>query len=502
MIPIDACSIGPMRLPKLLPLCRRHWALLTVLGLAVALRLAAALAYRPALVFPDSWAYLGAAYNGSPVGLLPDKPSGYPLLLDLLALPGRSLATITVVQHLAGLAVGVLVYVLLLRLGAARLVAAAASAVVLLDSYLIALEQHVLAEAFFVLAVTASALLITTRRSRLSLGAAGLLLAGATMFRAAALFAIPVWLLYLVWTRPGWRPAAAAALSMVAPLLAYGALHDARTGTFGLTQFEGWFLYGRVADLADCRRVEVPRRVRDLCPTAADRRLAGRDPNVFFLWDARSPARRRFGATETPEEQRLANDRLREFGIAVVRARPFAYLNAVAGDYLRFFEPGAMSLVRTYDDPITFPRSRRRPGGGTVQRMYYPDYTGAVHSPAGVLTRYQRVVHTPRWLLAALALAGLAVVLLAAVPSLRDRLPRRREVFLLVGGGLTLLLPAALNHFEVRYLLPSVPLIVSGGVLALYDIAGLRHRRALTLPPRAEDRAHRPLAVGSGPDSP
>jgi hypothetical protein len=91
---------------------------------------------------------------------------------------------------------------------------------------------------------------------------------------------------------------------------------------------------------------------------------------------------------------------------------------------------------------------------------------------------------------------------LAAAPSLRERLPRRREVFLLVGGGLTLLLPAALNHFEVRYLLPSVPLIVSGGVLALYDLAGLRHRRTLTPPPRAEDRAHRPLAVGSGPDSP
>jgi hypothetical protein len=485
---------------KLLPLARRDWALLVVLGLASALRLAAAIAYRPALVFPDSWAYVAAAYEGSPVGLLPDKPSGYPLLLDLLALPGRSLLAITTVQHLAGLAVGVLVYVLLVRLGAARLVAAGACAVVLLDSYLIALEQHVLAEVFFVLAMMASALLVTTRRSPLSMGAAGLLLAGATMVRAAALFAVPVWLLYVVWVRPGWRAGAAAAVAMVVPLLAYGAIHDARTGTFGMTQWEGWVLYGRVAELADCERVTVPRLVRDLCPTDAHQRLAGSDPNVFFLWDARSPARRRFGEPGTTEEQRLANDRLREFGLAVVRARPFDYLGAVAGDYLRFFEPGAMSIVERYDDPIIFPEEPRPPGGGDVRRRYFPDYEADVHPPAEALTAYQRIIHTPRWLLAAFGVLGVAVVLLGLVPPLRDRLARRKEVFLLVGGGLMLLLPAALSHFELRYLLPSVPLLLSGGVLAAYDLAGLRAGGASSA--RAKDRPHRPLAIGARPDAP
>jgi hypothetical protein len=462
---------------KLYSVGRRHWALFAVLALATAVRIAAAVAYRPALLFPDSWAYLAAAYTGSPVGILPDKPSGYPFVLDLLAVPGRSLAAITTAQHIAGLAVGVLVYVLLVRLGAARLVAAGASGLVLLDSYLIALEQHVLAETFFVLAVTASALLITTTRRPLSLGGAGLLLAGAATLRATALFAVPVWLVYVAWVRPGWRGVAAAGLGMVVPLLAYAALHDARTGTFGMTQWEGWFLYGRVAELADCRRVEVPRRVRDLCPTPAQQRLAGRDPNVFFLWDARSPARRRFGEPRTREQKELANTRLREFGTAVVRARPFDYLDAVASDYLRYFKPGAMSIVATYDDPIIFPDKRRRTGGGEVRRRYFPGYREAVHPPVDVLTRYQRVVHTPRWLLAGFALAGLAAVMLGALPAFRDRLERRREVFLLVGGGLAILLPAAMSHFEVRYLVPSVPLLVSGGVLALYDLAGLRRTR-------------------------
>src|SRR5439155_16151413 len=139
---------------------------------------------------------------------------------------------------------------------------------------------------------------------------------------------------YLLWIRPGWRPAAAAALAMVVPLLGYAALHDARTGTFGLTEWEGWFLYGRVAQLADCRHVDVPRRVRNLCPTAADKRLEGSDPNVFYLWDSRSPARRLYGDPRSQAQNRLANDRLREFGVAVLRAKPLDYLHAVASDYL------------------------------------------------------------------------------------------------------------------------------------------------------------------------
>jgi len=68
-------------------------------------------------------------------------------------------------------------------------------------------------------------------------------------------------------------------------------------------------------------------------------------------------------------------------------------------------------------------------------------------------------------------------------------------VFLLVGGGLALLLPAALNHFEVRYLVPSVPLILSGGVLAVLDLAGLPGRRRIQASQAAREpmRRDRPL---------
>jgi hypothetical protein len=198
-------------------LIRSHWALAVVLALAVAVRAGVAIAYRPAIFFGDSWAYLDLAYNGSPVGLAPDRPSGYPLLIDLLSLTGRSLVAITTVQHLAGLVVGVLVYALLLRLGLPRLLAAAAAAVALLDGYAIALEQQILAETFFALALTASMYLAVGRRGPAALAASGLLLAAAATMRTVALFAIPVWVVYVLWVHGRGRAAARAPARLLEP---------------------------------------------------------------------------------------------------------------------------------------------------------------------------------------------------------------------------------------------------------------------------------------------
>ena len=143
----------------------RHWAIALVLVLAATVRVVAAIAYRPAIFFGDSWAYLDLAYRGDPVGFAPDRPSGYPLLIDLLSVAGRSLAAITTAQHLAGLAVGVLVYLLSTRIGLPRIVGAGAAALVLFDSYAIALEQQILAEAFFTLALVASLYLVVGQGS-------------------------------------------------------------------------------------------------------------------------------------------------------------------------------------------------------------------------------------------------------------------------------------------------------------------------------------------------
>src|SRR5262245_8416373 len=206
-------------------LAREHAALLIVLAAGALLRLAVALAYHPALMSVDSWGYLDVALRADPVGFAPERPSGYPLLLGALLLPGRSIALVTTVQHLAGLASGVLAYALLLRLGARKAVAAVATGVLLLDVYAVTLEQHLLSESFFGLALFGAAYLAIASRRAPALAASGLLLGLAVTLRTAGLFAVPIWIVYLAWSRRGPRPVAAGLAALLVVLGGYAALH-------------------------------------------------------------------------------------------------------------------------------------------------------------------------------------------------------------------------------------------------------------------------------------
>ncbi len=87
--------------------------LLVVIGAVV--RGLALLGYSPGLLFPDSWGYIATGLTGSFVGLPTVHPIGYPILIRLLTLPGRSLAELIALQHLAALGVGLAVYAALHR---------------------------------------------------------------------------------------------------------------------------------------------------------------------------------------------------------------------------------------------------------------------------------------------------------------------------------------------------------------------------------------------------
>ena len=178
---------------------RLHPPLLGVVAAAVVLRILVEIAYWPALFYSDSWEYIQLAYSKSIVAFSGSRPSGYPLLIHLLSLPGRNLATITIVQHLAGLATGVIAYALLRRLGIRTWLAVVVAAVILLDSYAIALEQHIMAETFVALALLLSAAIAAFYNRRpLPMAAGGVLLAGAVSMRVAALFAVPAFVLFVI----------------------------------------------------------------------------------------------------------------------------------------------------------------------------------------------------------------------------------------------------------------------------------------------------------------
>jgi len=455
----------------------------------VLLRLGVALAYRPALLSVDSWGYLDVALRADPVGFAPERPSGYPLLLSALLLPGRSLALVTTVQHLAGLASGVLAYILLLRLGVRKAIAVAAAAVLLLDVYAVTLEQHLLSETFFGLALLGAAYLAIASRGAPGLAASGLLLGLAATLRTAGLFAVPIWLVYLAWSRRGLRPAAAGLAVLLVVVCGYAGLHargdpsrDANPGTFSLTEMDGWFLYAKTAAIADCRGADIPERARPLCQPPADRT---RDAD-FYLFNTESPAKQLVGRHRSGEQQVEDNRMLREFALAIVREHPWAYAKLVARDSAAIFTPGG----RGVDVTVRLPHAGEELAGGgraplaceecdavdvepvdtSVRDRYVPGYEPAVHWPGGLLVAYQDWLHIPRWLMGALAVA-VALSTALSLTRLRDRLPRRREAFLLGGTAIAVVVgSAAAANPTVRFLVPVAPLLVCGGTAALLDL--------------------------------
>lgn len=478
-------------------LAREHAALLVLLAAGVLLRLAVALAYHPALMSVDSWGYLDVALRADPVGFAPERPSGYPLLLNVLLLPGRSLALITTVQHLAGLASGVLAYALLLRLGAPKAVAVVAAAVLLLDVYAVTLEQHLLSESFFGLALLGAAYLAIASRRAPALAASGLLLGLAATLRTAGLFAVPIWIIYLAWSRRGPRPVAAGLAALLVVLCGYAGLHargdptrQADPGTFSLTEMDGWFLYAKTAAIADCRGADIPERARPLCQPAQER---SRDAD-FYLFNTDSPAKRLVGRHRSADQQIEDNRMLREFALAIIREHPWAYAKLVARDSAAIFTPGG----RGVDVTVRLPHAGIELAGGgraplpcedcdavdvepvdtDVRDRYLPGYEPRVHWPASLLVAYQDWLHIPRWLMGALALV-VALSTALALTRLRDRLPHRRESFLLGGAAIAVVVgSAAAANPTVRFLVPVAPLLVCGGTAALLDLSAARGRRS------------------------
>jgi hypothetical protein len=456
-------------LPSISRAARRaaaHPAFVAVLLVGATVRVLTMIAYPPALFFGDSWDYIVAAFSGHPVAISSNRPSVYGWLIRLFTLPSRDFVQLVGFQHLAGLLTGTLVYVLLLRARIPRTAAAAAAALVILDGYAITLEQYVMAESFFTLTLVVMAALLVwrPRPGPRTTALVGLLLAAATLQRQSGLFVIPVVAIYLLWARTSWRGLLAFALALAVPICAYAARFDQRYGTFALTHTSGWSLYGRIAGFANCAGAGIAPDARFLCETPAQR-ASHPDASDWYIFDADSPAVQRWGSYGSRSARGVNSDGiLAAFARRIILHQPLAYLGSVVSDTLEFFTPG----VTAYADSVSATSLPETPAAETVvpvvKRRFLPSLQLQVRSPASVVRAYRGVIHVPRPVLALLALASLAALAL--------RLPARREVFLLSGSGLALIVGvAATAGFGIRYLLPAVPFLALGGTLAARDLA-------------------------------
>ena len=178
----------------------RHWLIAVLLLAGLVLRVLTQIAYRPVLFYIDSTRYLYHAGGNDPVG--------YRVPLRLILVAGN-LDAVAAVQHVLGLAMAVVIYVVLLRRGCVRWLAALAAAPVLLDAYQLQIEQTVMPDVWFeALIVAGLALLLWRPRPPWwTIGAAGVVLGlSATVAQVGEVLVLPA-VAYLLAAGGGWRRA-------------------------------------------------------------------------------------------------------------------------------------------------------------------------------------------------------------------------------------------------------------------------------------------------------
>ena len=488
-------------LTRLRLLAGEHKLFTGALAVGATLRLLASVAYPGALWFAgDSYVYLGAALRPQP-NL--SKSTGYSLFLRLL-LPFHSLTLVTALQHLMGLTVAVLIYLLLRRSKVSKTWSAIATLPVLLDGYIIEDEHLVMAETVFTFALMVAVTLLLWRPKPAWVPAvlAGLLAGFAVIVRtegAVMLAVLPLFLLLrgFAWkTLRGWLVAIVFAVASVVPVGAYAAWFHQRTGHYGVSMSTGFYLWGRVSSFADCARIKPAGLEAKVCPAEP---LAKRTPPGNFVWHAPevhavkgtdgkihgSQYMYDTGGPVTPANNTL----LTHFAEHAVEAQPLDYAKTLffntmmSFGFPRIAYPGA-GTTYYYSFHLHYVVGGKHPynllppkNHAWISPIIVPKYSayddwvnyghqapGVVHKVAAVpILIYQRVVFTYGPLLALIFLVGLGGLIGVRrrgrpVKSLRLHwAPRGTTMLPWVTAVALLLTPVALADFDYRYLLPAIP---------------------------------------------
>ena len=383
--PPDRSAEGrPSRFGRLRALVMANKLFTLVLAAGAVLRLITVLGYPGALWFAgDSYVYLGAALR-----LRPDlsKSTGYSLFLKVLE-PFHSLTLVTIVQHLMGLAIAVLLYVLLRRARVPKLWATLATVPVLLNGFQVELEHMIMADTLFMflLVVAATILLWRRRPSWPAVLVAGLLTGYAVTVWSGGLILPVVFFVFVIVRRMGWRALAAIVAGCAVPIVGYAAWFHSWSGTFALTQSEGFYLYGRMSSFADCAKINPPASERYLClSTPANKRL----PPGTLVWHIPQVHEVPGGPVSV-----AGNKVLRDFAIRAAEAQPVSYAHVIVDglvlsvDWKRYNYPSKGTVYDYYfhtkpqdvPDHVWIPHRHRAAG--------HPGLRAPEHQPRGQAVR-------------------------------------------------------------------------------------------------------------------
>jgi hypothetical protein len=460
-----------------------HRLFVIVLTPAVLLRADAELGYRWQAWFNDSFEYVT---NTVHFNLDPTRVSGYSIWLKILQ-PFHSYAPITILQHLMGLAVGVMVYALARhRYQAPAWLATLAAVPVLYDGFEIQLEHLILSDVPFLFVVMLATTLLlwdpsgpSTRRCAVI----GALLGLGAVLRSIGLPLLALFAVYMIIRRFNWRKVAATVAACMVPVFAYAGGFDLQHGQFAMSDATGVFLYSRVMTFAECSKIHPPVDELWLCTTVPPgQRLIAQ----AYIWtDTRdTPLDRMAPQKFSPETNQLAEN----FAIRAIEAQPLGYAKAVWHDTWMVFGWKRVKFPQaaTYDEYLFGTQSLPIPLWNEANLGRYTSYAAAyvqgnpltqVVDPFAVIIRdYQKYVWLPGTAYGLILLAGLGGILLAW---------RRLGGEALLPWTISLamiVIPAATAEFDYRYVLPAVPFACLAAVIAFSrGTAGgdlLRRRRA------------------------
>ena len=446
---------------------RRHWPAVVLLAAGLALRVLAQSAYRPALFYIDTTRYL---YN---VALGMD-PLGYegPLRAILWV---ANFDAVAAIQHLLGLAMAVVIYLLLLRRGAPRWLAALAIAPLLLDAYQVQIEQTIMPDTWFEALIVAGLAVLLWQPSagwRRAVVAGLVLGTSATVAQVGEALVLPA-VIYLLAAGGGWWRALGRAAALCAafalPILGYETGSLLLTGDFFLSHTGVTSLYGRMAAAADCATLRLPPTERKLCPARAQQ---ARGPDWLEYSNA-SPVAPYYAHLPRAETNSLLSD----FNHRVLTQQPLRLLGAYARDVVKLF-----MLTRTSgagDTPISrwqfqaaYPYFSPHASAHVVSAATreFGGGTPAVWRPGAAFLRSYQLGggYTPGPLLALLTLTGLA----GPAALLRRRAdPGTRQLalgcLLFVTSAAGLLLVSDVFEFSWRYQLLALVTLVPAGALGI-----------------------------------
>ena len=391
-------------------------------------------------------------------------PAVYPMFLQVLHAISDQVWFSIAIQHLGGIAAGLIVFLAMRRLGLRPAIACVPTACILLAGDHLYLE-HVFMADWLLLALAIAGLAAGVRGlvpaiDHRWLLAAGALLAAAGLTRSVGIVLPAVLALTaLVCAAAPIRDrllAAGAALAGAAAILAvyFGAFAISDGRYAGLTDFAGWNLYSRVAPFADCSRFDPPDGTEVLCEDVppSDR------PGPFgYVWVADSVSRANFDplGPETGEP-------LGRFARQVILHQPLDYLEAVGEDFVRYFDPHAGTRPFAGQSPETISFAYRDPNAErNVIDALELRYDGVELNRAGerALGTYQAIFRVGGVVLLAAFVATVLGMFLA-----RGALRLGTVLFGLSALALYLV-PVITNSYDFRYGIPPGALIAISGIL-------------------------------------